>query len=94
MILAVPEIETIFFQDISLLSSTLGYPPSQEVLNLAVYQPKQALNQLISQSTQYQNLTQLVAELTNDNLRILRNAGMIQELIQFLQGVRETADVR
>jgi 5S rRNA maturation endonuclease (ribonuclease M5) len=92
VILAVPTLETIFFQDVSLLSRLLGDVPSQDVLSLAVYQPSQILKQLISQSKKYQSQTQLVEQLTNEDLEILRKAPVIQEVIQFLQSVRETAD--
>jgi hypothetical protein len=92
VILAVPTLDTIFFQDIPLLSRLLGYAPSQDLLGLAVYQPWQALKQLISQSKRYQSQTQLVEQLTNEDLEILRKAPVIQEVIQFLQSARETAD--
>ena len=93
VILAVPTIETIFFQDISLLSHLLGYAPSQEMLSLAIYQPWQVLTQLISQSKKYQSQSQLIEQLTHQDLEILRKTPVIQEIILFLQSVRETADV-
>ena len=92
VILAVPTLEIIFFQDVSLLSRLLGYVPSQDVLSLAVYQPWQTLKQLISQSKNFQSQAQLVEQLTNEDLEVLRKAPVVQEIIQFLQSVRETAD--
>lgn len=92
VILAVPTLEIIFFQDVSLLSRLLGYVPSQDVLSLAVYQPWQALKLLISQSKNFQTQAQLVDQLTNEDLEVLRKATVVQEIIQFLQSVRETAD--
>ena len=92
VILAIPTLEAIFFQDVSLLSRLLGYAPSQDMLSLAVYQPWQALKQLISQSKNFQSQSQLVEQLTNEDLEILRKAPVIQGVIQFLQSVRETAD--
>jgi predicted ATP-dependent endonuclease of OLD family len=91
VILAVPAIETIFFQDPLLLSHLLGNTPSQEILSLAVYQPKQALTQLISQSNQCQSESQLVEQLTFEDLEILRKTPVFQEMSQFLQSLRETA---
>jgi hypothetical protein len=91
VILAVPAIEIIFFQDVSLLSRLLEYSPSQEMLSLAIYQPWQALTQLISQSNKYQSQSGLIEQLTNEDLEILRKTPVIQEIIQFLQSVRETA---
>lgn len=92
VILAVPALETVFFQDISLLSRLLEHAPSQDMLSLAVSQPWQALTQLISQSKKYQSQSQLIEQLTNEDLEILRKTPVIQEVIQFLQSVRETAE--
>lgn len=93
MILAIPAIETIFFQDISLLSRLLGSAPSQDLLSLAIYQPWQALKQLIAQSEKYQSQSQSIEQLTNEDLEILRKTTAIEEIVQFLQSVRETADI-
>jgi hypothetical protein len=93
VILAVPTLETIFFQDLSLLSSLLGYDPSPEMLALAIYQPSQSLMQLIAESKKYHSQSQMVEQLTNEDIEILRRTSVIQEIIQFLQSVRETVDV-
>jgi hypothetical protein len=93
VILAVPAIETIFFQDISLIPRLLGYVPSQEMLSLAVYQPEQALNQLIERSNKCQSESQLIEQLTPEDLEILRKAPAIEKVMQFLRSVRGTADV-
>ncbi|WP_088241138.1 hypothetical protein [Calothrix rhizosoleniae] len=92
VILAVPTIEIIFFQDDSLLPQLLEYAPDQDILKLAVYQPKQALTQLISQSTQYESQSQLIEQLTNEDIEILHKTPVIQEIIQFLQSLEETAN--
>lgn len=92
VVLATPALEIIFFQDVALLSRLLGYAPSQDMLSLAMYQPYQALKQLISQSKNFQSQSQLVEQLTNEDLEILRKDPVIQELIRFLQSVRATAD--
>jgi hypothetical protein len=91
VILAVPTIEMLFFQDVSLLSRLLGYAPSPELLSLAIYQPAQALSQLIAQSPNYQSQAQLIGQLSHENLELLRQAPVIQALIQFLQSVRTVA---
>jgi hypothetical protein len=59
------------------------------MLSLAVYQPKQALKQLVSQSKNFLSQSQLVEQLTHEDLEILRKAPVIQEVIQ---SARETAD--
>lgn len=91
VILAVPTLENIFFQDVPLLSRLLGYTPSQDMLRLAIYQPSQALEQLISQSKDVQSQSQLVEQLTYEDSAVLRKAPVIQEVILFLQSVQETA---
>jgi hypothetical protein len=93
VILAVPTIETIFFQDVSLLARLFGYMPSSDVFSLAIYQPKQVLQQLISQSGKYQSQSQLIEQLINEDLSAIRATTVIKEIIQFLQSVRETANV-
>jgi hypothetical protein len=91
VVLAVPAIEIVFFQDISLLSRLLGYTPSQDMIDLAVYQPRKALAQLINQSQKCQSQAQLIGQLTDEDLEVLRRNSVFQEIIQFLQSVRETA---
>jgi hypothetical protein len=93
VILAVPTIEAMFFQDIALLSRIVGCDPSPDILEMAVAQPLQALTQLISQSQPYLNQSQLIEQLTADDLAILRKTPLVQEIIQFLQSVRETATI-
>ncbi len=92
VILAVPQIETIFFQDVFLLSRLLGYQPSQDMLSLAVYQPRQVLTQLIAQSKKNQSQSQLIEQLEHEDLETLHKAPIIREIIQFLQSVQETVD--
>jgi hypothetical protein len=93
VILAVPTIEAIFFQDIALLSRILGCNPSPGILDLAVGEPLQALMQLIAQLHPHLNQSQLIEQLTMDDLFILRKTPLIQEIIQFFQSVRETAAI-
>jgi hypothetical protein len=92
VILAVPAIEAIFFQDSSLLPRLLSSVLSQEILSLAVYQPQQALTQLMTQSKKRQNESWMIEQLADEDLEILRKASVIKEIIQFLQSVQETAD--
>jgi hypothetical protein len=93
VIAAVPQTEIIFFQDIGLLSGLLGYEPSQNMLTIAAFQPCKTLKTLLSQSYNKDNFSQVINQLTNEDLEILRQAPFIQELIHFLQSVQETATV-
>lgn len=93
VILAVPEMETIFFQDKALLSRLLGLDITSETMIWANFQPRQALEKLISQSENYQSQSQIINQLVHEDLEILRKSPVIQELAQFLQSVREPAKV-
>jgi len=93
VILATPEMETIFFQDSLLLSRLLGQEITQETMIWATFQPRKTLEKLLAQSECYHSQSQLIEQLVNENLETLRKAPVIQELIQFLQSVREPAKV-
>lgn len=93
VILAVPQIETIFFHDSVLLFRILGYSPSQEALNelltLAASQPRQTLELLLTYSR-----TQMLEKLTEEDIKLLRKTPVIQEIICFIQSVQETVSGR
>lgn len=91
VILAVPEMETIFFQDVTFLSRLLGYIPPQDILDLAVFKPKKALEQLLSKSDKIHERSQMIDQLANEEIEILRSSSVMQDIIHFLQSVRETA---
>lgn len=92
VVMAVPEMEIIFFQDVSLLSRLLGYIPHQDILNRAVIQPKQALEELIARSEIIHDLSEIIDRLANEDIEILRSSSVMQEIVHFLQSVRETAN--
>jgi hypothetical protein len=86
-----PEMESIFFQDIQLLSKILGFIPSQEILNLASSQPRKALDELLSHSDKVSDRAQLINQLAHENIENLRANPVIQGLISFLQTIRKPA---
>lgn len=89
---AVPEMEIIFFQDVSVFSRLLGYIPHQDILDRAVIQPKQALEELIARSELIHDRSQIIDRLTNKDIEILQLSSIMQEIVHFLQSVRETAN--
>jgi len=93
VILAIPRMETMFFQDKVLLSRLLGLDITSETMIWANFQPRQALEKLISQSDNYQSKSQIINQLVHEDLEIIRKSSVIQELVQFLQSVREPAKV-
>lgn len=92
VVMAIPEIEIIFFQEASLLSRLLGYVPPQDILDRALLQPKKALEELISQSERFHDISQIIDRLANEDIEILRSSSVMQEIVYFLQSVRETAN--
>lgn len=87
----IPEIEAIFFQDISFLARLLGYIPDRDILNLASFQPRKVLKQLVAQSERIDNYSELIDQLSHEDTAILSQAAIFQEIIHFLESVSETA---
>jgi hypothetical protein len=92
VVMAVPEMEIIFFQDVSLLSRLLGYIPHQDILDRAVIKPKKTLEELMARSEIVQDRSEIIARLTNKDIEILQLSSVMQEIVHFLQSVRETAN--
>ncbi len=90
---AIPALESIFFYDVSLLTHLLDYAPTPDLLSQATYQPRKVLDQLISQSKDIKNIAQLIDNLTEQDITILRESRVIQELMEFLQSVQVTDEV-
>jgi hypothetical protein len=88
-----PAMESIFFQDIHLLSEIIGFNPSQDILNLALSQPRKALDELLSQSDKVSDRLQLINQLSHENTENLQANPVIQGLISFLQTIRKPATV-
>ena len=88
-----PTIESIFFQDIHLLEKVLGFVPSQDILDLALSQPKQVLNELLFQSDKVSDRSQLINQLAQENTENLQANPVIQGLISFLQTLRKPTPV-
>jgi hypothetical protein len=59
---------------------------------LAVSEPRKTLKQLIAKSQEVNDLAQFMNKLSDENVDALRNTSAIQELICFLQAVREPVE--
>lgn len=88
-----PEMESIFFQDINLLTKIIGFNPSRNILDLALSQPKKALDELLSQSGKVSDRSQVINQLAHENTKNLQAHPVIQGLISFLQTIRKPATV-
>jgi hypothetical protein len=87
VILAIPELEIIFFHDINLLSHMLGYKPSQDGLDWAVIQPRKTLDQMITHSENIKDKSHFIDQLANVELEELRKAEVVQEIVAFLEPI-------
>jgi len=85
VILAVPEMEAIFFEDTAPLERVFGHSIPESVRMRADARPREALEQLLRQSTHIRTREELVSALTADDVRILQKAALIQELVDFLR---------
>jgi hypothetical protein len=88
-----PAMESIFFQDIMLLSKIIGFNPSPEILDLASSQPRRALDELLSHSDKLSDRSQLMNQLAHEDTENLQAHPVIQGLISFLQTIRKPATV-
>ncbi|MFM8330204.1 MAG: hypothetical protein ACKN9T_00775 [Candidatus Methylumidiphilus sp.] len=85
----VPTIEAIFFEDPALLSGLLGYQLSQEILDRAKFEPKQALRQALQCSNHIDNTRHLLTALTGENIKTLQQkSNPLQGLMSFLRDMR------
>lgn len=89
VILVAPELEALFFERRgAILSHLLDRDIPERSLNLAVSHPRQALEELLSESEQKVERSQLVDALSNKDVAIVRESAVMQELIQFLRSTR------
>jgi 3,4-dihydroxy-2-butanone 4-phosphate synthase len=91
VIVAVPEIEIIFFQDMSVLQRMFDCDLSEDLRASAHLQPRSVLEKLFSQSKKVHNRADIFKYLTHDDIGILQRAPVIQGVIKFLQSVHEAA---
>jgi hypothetical protein len=87
VILGVPQMEIIFFENNSLLPRILGYEPAQELLLLAKTEPRKVLEKLLSESNKVSDRLKIIDLLTSDDIAALRQTSLFQELIESLQFV-------
>jgi len=86
-ILAVPELESIFFHDLDLLPRITGTPLPSDVKLLSEAQPKRALNMYLTNYTTLNTYKDLLPLLSESDVLILRDADPVRELLAFLDFV-------
>jgi hypothetical protein len=91
VVMAVPELRRIFFDDPRLLPKLLGRELPAEALIRARYEPGAVLKELLAQDSRIQSIEQLVAALSPEDFETLKSAPPIPELNQFLNDVLKPA---
>jgi hypothetical protein len=87
VLLAIPSIETIFFQDRPLLEQLLNRHLTDTEWQLAQYHPKKSLTYFLGENP----LPGLLNKLTDQAILILQKHPLITELTEFLSSVTHTA---
>ena len=91
VIVAVPELEAIFFHDPHVLRRLFDRRVTDELLSLARTNPRRVLDELIARSDSIQQPIDILVALTEEELETLRQADVVLELADFLRHVRELA---
>jgi hypothetical protein len=86
VLLAVPQMEVVFFQDRNLLTQWFGDRLTPEILIRAEFQPRQMLEGLLAGDDRSQ--VELIEGLSDRQVEFLRQAAVIQEVIGFLRSVQ------
>lgn len=89
VIVAVPDLESVFFHDVSVLKGLFNQPVSREIITLAQISSRVALKELGARSKKARDSREIVAALTPEDAEKLRGAPPIQELERFLDQARE-----
>ena len=91
VIVAVPHLEAILYQDPALLENVFGQAISDSLRTLVSTYPGHTLEQLAAQPPHIPNREQLVRALTPSAAQLLQQAAPIQELVAFLRHTQELA---
>jgi hypothetical protein len=83
VLFAVPTIETIFFQDKSLLEQIINHKFTEIEWELAKYHPKKSLTYFLGENP----LSKIVNNLTDKTIKVLQKHPFIIELVEFLSSV-------
>lgn len=86
VLLAVPSIETLFFQERTLLEQLTHHQFTDTEWELAKYHPKKSLTYCLGENP----LPSLINQLTDKAVAILQKHPLITELVEFLPSVTQT----
>jgi hypothetical protein len=93
VLVAVPQMEVVLFQDRALLTQWFGDRITQEDLIRAEFQPRQVLERLLAESPNAVSLETMIEQLNDRQVETLQQATVIQEAMQFLRSVQMRVEV-
>jgi hypothetical protein len=82
--IAVLSIEIVLFQDGTLLEQITHQEISEIEWNIARFQPKKVLTDLLQKHSQHLTAETMISGLNSDDVKILRKHPLLQQLIEFL----------
>ena len=90
VIFAVPTIEIIFFEDISILERIFDTSIPESAIALARFDPQGVLQGLYDRSEQIKNTSDILAALSDLDIQTLQKAAAIEQLLAFLRSLSKT----
>jgi hypothetical protein len=90
VILAVPQMEIVFFHDRDILTQWFGDRLTPEILIRAEFQPRQMLEHLLAEGER--SPAELIEGLSDRQVEALRQTTVIQEAMGFLRSVQPMVD--
>jgi hypothetical protein len=92
LVLFVPEIESVFFQDAGIVQRLFGDVDRADLVE-ARFEPKVVLTRLLAAHRTIKSLDQLLASLRTDEIEAIRAGTPVRELLAFLEQVTSAAAV-
>jgi len=91
IIIAVPEIEVLFFQQPEVLRRRFGGAVTDHLLELAQYSARAALRKLAADGDSEKLRWEILKSLTDEDVAALRQSELVREMLEFIALVRRRA---
>lgn len=85
VIVAVPELEVLFFKRLNLLKKAFGKKGDEHVIELAQLSPRRAIKKLAPDEPYEKARFQLLRAMTPADVKALRGTDLIQDLLDFIK---------
>jgi len=94
VVLAIPELEVIFFQDLDVLAAILRMPINKEVAVNSLYEPRKTLSMLLKKSPQHIHDTSQLLQLIDEQARKkMAQHSIIRKIEDFITNAAEIPTV-